>query len=47
MSDVYSLIESVCKPKPNINDLRELFIALAKQHEVHNCERHQLATADE
>ena len=36
MSDVYSLIESVCKPKPNINDLRELLITLAKQHEVHN-----------
>lgn len=36
MSDVYSLIESVCKPKPNINDLRDLLITFAKQHEQAN-----------
>ena len=36
MSDIYSLIESVCKPRPNINDLRDLLISFAKQHELHN-----------
>jgi hypothetical protein len=36
MSDVYALIESVCKPKPNINDLRDLLLTFARQHELHN-----------
>jgi hypothetical protein len=36
MSDVYSLIESVCKPGSNIEDMRTLLTTMAKQHELTN-----------